>query len=204
MTDSRAHILNRLRHHDLTTQAKAPVYQKPLGLSKAQRIKSFTDKQQAVRGEVVLLKGSWTDWMDKHFKNAHLLVGTGELADQANDLKNTKAISHYDQPIESWKPDLFDQIDVSITTSHAGLAESGTLILKPTPQAGGKSAPVFLMTPEGIGVDVATRIAFSKSIALRNTRAPRCKTPSSCDWNVINDPRPDIGARSPSIIYSIM
>ena len=134
MTDSRAHILNRLRHHELTPQAKSPVYQKPLGLSKAQRIKSFTEKQQAVRGEVVLLKGSWTDWMDKHFKDAHLLVGTGELSDQASELKNTKAISHYDQPIESWKQDLFEQIDVSITTSHAGLAESGTLILKPTPQ----------------------------------------------------------------------
>ena len=134
MTDSRAHILNRLRHHELTPQAKAPVYQKPLGLSKAQRIKSFTEKQQAVRGEVVLLKGGWTDWMDKHFKDAHLLIGTGDLGDQASDLKNTKAITHYDQPIESWKPDLFEQIDVSITTSHAGLAESGTLILKPTPQ----------------------------------------------------------------------
>ncbi len=134
MTDSRAHILNRLRHHELTPQAKAPVYQKPLGLSKAQRIKSFTEKQQAVRGEVVLLNGSWTDWMDKHFKDAHLLIGTGELGDQASNLKNAKAITHYDQPIESWKPDLFEQIDVSITTSHAGLAESGTLILKPTPQ----------------------------------------------------------------------
>jgi len=134
MTDSRAHILNRLRHHELTPQAKAPVYQKPLGLSKDQRIKSFTEKQQAVRGEVVLLKGGWTDWMDKHFKDAHLLIGTGELGDQASDLKNPKAITHYDQPIESWKPDLFEQIDVSITTSHAGLAESGTLILKPTPQ----------------------------------------------------------------------
>jgi L-lactate dehydrogenase complex protein LldG len=103
-------------------------------LSKAQRIKSFTEKQQAVRGEVVLLKGGWTDWMDKHFKDAHLLIGTGELGDQSSDLKNPKAITHYDQPIESWKPDLFEQIDVSITTSHAGLAESGTLILKPTPQ----------------------------------------------------------------------
>ena len=61
-----------------------------------------------------------------------------------------------------------------------------------------KSAPVFLMTPEGIGVAVATLVDLSKSIAALNVRAPRVNTPSSKPWKVIKEPRPDIGTSLPS------
>ena len=62
-----------------------------------------------------------------------------------------------------------------------------------------KSAPVFLITPEGIGVAVATLVDLSKSIAALKVLAPRAKTPSSNPWNVINEPRPDIGTSLPSM-----
>ena len=42
----------------------------------------------------------------------------------------------------------------------------------------GKSAPVFLMYPVGIGVAALTAAAFSKSKEAWIVRAPDCKTPA--------------------------
>ena len=39
----------------------------------------------------------------------------------------------YDKPIEEWKSELFGSIDASLTTTRGGIAETGTLILWPSP-----------------------------------------------------------------------
>lgn len=39
----------------------------------------------------------------------------------------------YDEPIESWQPHLFNNVDASITSTRGGIAETGSLILWPTP-----------------------------------------------------------------------
>jgi len=40
----------------------------------------------------------------------------------------------YGQPIEEWKHSLFFEVDAALTSSLGGIAETGTLVLWPTPQ----------------------------------------------------------------------
>src|SRR5262249_49137486 len=40
----------------------------------------------------------------------------------------------YDRPVEEWKQELFDGIDAGFTTTRGGIAETGGLILWPSPQ----------------------------------------------------------------------
>ena len=61
-----------------------------------------------------------------------MLVGENESGDKfiqrANDSLTVQA---YEQDIEQWKPALFSDIDVGITTTRGGIAETGSLILWP-------------------------------------------------------------------------
>ena len=52
MSDSRRRILDRLRANRPHTANPPPVYRKPLGWDREQCIASFTERMQAVRGEV--------------------------------------------------------------------------------------------------------------------------------------------------------
>lgn len=40
-------------------------------------------------------------------------------------------LMHYDRPIESWRDQLFDEIDASLTLAKSAIAETGSLILWP-------------------------------------------------------------------------
>lgn len=39
----------------------------------------------------------------------------------------------YDRPIEQWQPELFNDVDAGLTSTRGGIAETGSLILWPTP-----------------------------------------------------------------------
>ena len=39
----------------------------------------------------------------------------------------------FDRPLEHWKTELFDRIDAGLTTARAGIADTGTLLLRPGP-----------------------------------------------------------------------
>ena len=65
----------------------------------------------------------------------HVLIGAatphGEsLAHRAPD---NLQIIRYDQPIEAWQDQLFDGVDASLTLARGAVAETGSLILWPTP-----------------------------------------------------------------------
>jgi len=42
-------------------------------------------------------------------------------------------LQRYEQAIEHWKTELFDRIDAGLTTARAGIADTGTLVLRPGP-----------------------------------------------------------------------
>ncbi len=65
----------------------------------------------------------------------HVAVGTSPRlqAGLAEALQGLK-VSRFDRPLETWKAELFDEVDVGITDTLAGVADTGTLVLQPGPQ----------------------------------------------------------------------
>ncbi|MCG8038951.1 MAG: lactate utilization protein [Candidatus Thiodiazotropha taylori] len=136
MSEAREKILQRLRNNradlEQPVQSAPPLEIRTI----EQRIARFTKCQTAVHGEVHSLPaGEWIDWLAEELPQRGLhqvLTGTGEIGRQLVASKIENSVFHqYDQPIESWKPELFSQIDVAITSSRCGIAETGTLILMP-------------------------------------------------------------------------
>lgn len=136
MSDSRERILARLRTERHQAADEPQAYSKPLGWDRERCIAEFTKRMQAVRGEVHRIgQDAWIHWLNSELPMRGLrrvLVGTGDVGrhfdTQASDALH---VQRYEKPIEDWKSDLFEQIDVAITGTRAGLAESGSLVLWP-------------------------------------------------------------------------
>lgn len=137
MNDARQRILQRLRHNrpaQPTPEHRTPHHQ---GWTLQQMIGRFSERQHAVRGEVHhLADGDWLGWLRKQLP-ARGLVRLLAGADHAQTLPGLAALPGielhaYERPIEDWKAELFDGIDAAITRCHAGIAETGSLVLWPT------------------------------------------------------------------------
>ncbi len=136
MSDNKKHILGRLRSNRLHAAAAPEVYAKSLDWDQERRIAEFTERMQAVRGEVHRLKADqWPDWVKQELPKRELrqvLIGHGPVADTfAAAATDDIALKRYERPIEDWKDTLFDEIDVALTGTLGGLAESGSLVLWP-------------------------------------------------------------------------
>lgn len=63
---------------------------------------------------------------------ATVALGTkGEFWDTFVEASSPYSIRYFDQEIEAWKQELFNNIDVSITHCIAGVADTGALVLAP-------------------------------------------------------------------------
>ena len=136
MSETRTRILERLRASRPAASAAPAAYSKPLGWDRAQRIAAFTERMQAVRGEVhQVTRDGWVDWLRHELPARGLrrvLVGNGAVGDAlAGTSWSELEIRRYEQAIEDWKPALFNDVDVAITGARAGLAETGSLVLWP-------------------------------------------------------------------------
>ena len=136
MINPRESILNRLRLQQSQETINPTIYHPNYGWTKAEKIKRFSDAMAKVRGEVIDLQGqSWMDWLNTELPKRglkNLLVGTSAIGDQVLEQSTDEiSISLYDQPIENWKPKLFNTIDASLTGTLAGIAETGSLVLWP-------------------------------------------------------------------------
>jgi len=142
---ARDSILGRLRG---STMAQAPVLPDVAGWyaqhsrkeDSTRRIARLVSALKMVKTEVhEVTHANWLDALlkvaaDKGLK--HVLIGTATphgdaLAAAAPD---TLAIVRYEQPIETWQDQLFDGIDASLTLARGAVAETGSLILWPTPK----------------------------------------------------------------------
>lgn len=141
MSDSsRANILRRLRENGASMSAPVPpVYQPVHGWDQEQRIQRFIDKIEAVRGEVMLVTDSnWLECfrcilIERGAQRVLLAKGTEPGSQAAANLPDGIEAADYELPIEQWKSGLFEQVDASLTTTRGGIAETGSLILWPTP-----------------------------------------------------------------------
>ena len=136
MSEARDRILDRLRANRPHEVSVPLVYQKPLGWDREQCIASFSERMQAVRGEVHRIgRNDWVDWVNTEMASRHMnraLIGKSQIAEQfAAGASDAFELTRYDRKIEEWKDTLFHEIDFSITGSLAGLAESGSLVLWP-------------------------------------------------------------------------
>ncbi len=139
MNNARDNILARLRANQQHQQSAPATYLPDYGWSREQRIERLCERMTAVRTEVYRLpQDTWVDWLNDELPKRKLnrvLTGSSEqITPFAKQADPSLQLSNYDQAIEDWKADLFNKIDVSITSTLGGIAESGSLILWPTPQ----------------------------------------------------------------------
>ncbi|MBC8210385.1 MAG: lactate utilization protein [Gammaproteobacteria bacterium] len=136
---ARDNILARLRNNRMTQSASPAPYLPSYGWSQAEKIQRLSERMQAVRGEVHRMpRTDWVGWLNQELpkrKLHNILLGETANAELFRAQADAALTLHrYDRVIEDWKQDLFKQVDVGITDTLGGIAESGSLILWPTPQ----------------------------------------------------------------------
>ena len=136
MSKSRENILAHLRKQRSTVTESPAVYQPQHNWTQNEKIKRFIERMEAVRTEVHQLSdGDWINWLNDELPKRNLtsvLVGQNETGDTLSKKANsTIKVQKYEQEIEHWKQELFQKIDVGITTTRGGIAETGSLILWP-------------------------------------------------------------------------
>ncbi|MDX1634671.1 MAG: lactate utilization protein [Marinobacter sp.] len=106
----------------------------------AEKLDRFQQTIESVHGEVHRVTED--DWLDRL---AELLQSRGArnllVAERHRLGRKIRESEHeglppllaYDQPIEAWQETLFHDVDAAITSTRGAIAETGTLILWPTP-----------------------------------------------------------------------
>jgi L-lactate dehydrogenase complex protein LldG len=136
VNESRNNILKRLRANREHSSESPEVYLPQYDWSKQEKIERLIERMTSVRTEVhELADGNWIDWLNTELpkrKLMRVLVGNGETGDQfIQQARKSLQVQRYQQPIENWKQQMFHDIDVGLTTTIGGIAESGSLMLWP-------------------------------------------------------------------------
>lgn len=140
---SRDTILQRLRNRtggELTApECDFSVLQRP-DWSTAERIERFEKMIESVHGEVHHCSES--GWMDRLAEVLGIRGARNLLIPKQHEIgealrkaarDDLPELLIYDEPIENWQEHLFNEVDASITSTRGGIAETGSLILWPTP-----------------------------------------------------------------------
>ena len=171
MTKARDNILSRLNSY----RPQLPLDKAPHNVpeippwSLDERIERFSARLRKVRAEVIVSTGQ--DWpaavrdltVQRGFSN--LLYGpTGPLGlkiEQAwgeTDHPSLPLLVSHEREIDAWKHQLFFEIDAAITSTRAGIADTGTLVLWPGPQ---EPRSYSLVPPVHIAVIEAAKLYTS-------------------------------------------
>ncbi|TXH68119.1 MAG: lactate utilization protein [Thiothrix sp.] len=106
---------------------------------KAEKIRRFTERMQAVRAEVH--QADRSNWLDKiaeicqqkGLTNLLLSLTTEWGQAISQNAARFPSLKHYERSIEDWKEELFYQADAGLTSTLGGIAETGTLMLWSSP-----------------------------------------------------------------------
>jgi L-lactate dehydrogenase complex protein LldG len=143
MSNAREAILNKLREgrQDLTPPPQGDY--RRVERSKDERVERFCQMMQSVKGEIHHVTSSnWVEKLkllslDKGIKN--LLHGPNTEISEAlqTGWRSGEGLPELICPKESvddWREALFFNTDAAITTTRCGIADTGSLVLWPTPQ----------------------------------------------------------------------
>ena len=139
MNKSREIILERLKNNNNeTSHTKVDVTKKMYGWSKEEMIAKLSEKLQSSKAETFLLSDAeLIDWLNEELPKRginNLLMGASIAKQISKDINNEIEVLKYDDPYESWSEKLFNQTDASITTTIGAIAQSGSIVLHPTPE----------------------------------------------------------------------
>lgn len=103
---------------------------------RAKKIERLSLQMEAVHSEVHHLQdGDWVGWLNRELPRRglhHLLAGGSTAREIEQQMVAPLSLSRYRQPIEGWKKELFNHVDVGVTTTRGAIASSGSLVLWPT------------------------------------------------------------------------
>ena len=138
MSNARESILARLRESRQPESTTPERYLPSYGWSQEEKEQRFTKCMSEVHTEVINLKGkNWVDWINQQLPERglrNILIGDTEEARLLKDnADKSLQFREYDQSIESWKPELFQKVDVGLTGTLGAIAETGSLVVWPTP-----------------------------------------------------------------------
>lgn len=134
-------ILQRLRNrsgdHLPTPERDFTAMERP-DWSTEEKLARFRSAMEPVHGNIHDCRG--VDWVATlagllaERQVSRVLVGRGAepLATLRASEQELPDILVYDEPVESWQEHLFNDVDVGLTTTRGGIAETGSLILWPT------------------------------------------------------------------------
>ena len=139
MNKSREIILERLKNNtDKSSYTKVEVTKKTYGWSKEEMISKLSQNLQSAKAETyVLSDAELIDWLNAELPKRginNLLMGASIAKQISKDINNEIEVLKYDDPYESWSEKLFNETDASITTTIGAIAESGSIVLHPTPE----------------------------------------------------------------------
>ena len=142
MSEARHNILHRLRAQADRQPGGPPSLQKVRpAWDRPQCLERFRGQFEAVRGEIHTVGRHWPRRLLEvmQTRGLHNLLYGPEAAHGA---ELTEAWSEdsavdlipYETPIEDWRDRLFDDIDAAFTGCRGAIAETGSLVLWPTPE----------------------------------------------------------------------
>ena len=139
MNKSREIILERLNNNtDKSSYTKVEVTKKTYGWSKEEMISKLSQNLQSAKAETYLLSDAeLIDWLNAELPKRginNLLMGASIAKQISKDINNEIEVLKYDDPYESWSEKLFNETDASITTTIGAIAQSGSIVLHPTPE----------------------------------------------------------------------
>ncbi|WLD58495.1 lactate utilization protein [Salinispirillum sp. LH 10-3-1] len=141
--NARTAILERLRQASPTQPVERPDFAvlERRQWSAEERVELFQRMIESVHGEVRrTANADWLatlhEWLREIGIGNLLAPQSTTLGDElrANWPSDAPKLVSYDRPIEEWQPELFNNVDAAITSTLGGIAETGSLILWPTPQ----------------------------------------------------------------------
>jgi|TARA_B100002003_G_scaffold8680_1_gene7631 L-lactate dehydrogenase complex protein LldG len=139
MNKSREIILERLKNNtNETSHTKVDITKKTYDWSKEEIISKLSENLQSAKAETYLLSDAeLIDWLNEELPKRdinNILMGSSIAKQISKDINNEIEVLKYDDPYESWSEKLFNETDASITTTIGAIAQSGSIVLHPTPE----------------------------------------------------------------------
>lgn len=155
---------------DLQSFDSGPYAQGRLGArpDPAGLVSGFVSAATAWRADVLqATPETWTQVLVQALRQRgclHVLVGLhSELEPELSQALAGLQVHRYDRPLEQWKHEIFGQMQASVTSTVAGVADTGTLVLLPSPQ---EPRTLSLIPPVHVAVLKASRLYASLPAAM--------------------------------------